>query len=175
MAYVYVITNDLFPGLSKIGSSKDVTALLGRLTDSVPGKSHIAWQFLVEDAAAVAATVHGFLSKLMVPYSPGWYSCPSDLAIKQFQLCIAQSDPASILDNLWVEDKKHIRSVADLGDFCHTWRLQAGISQQDLADNANVGLQFIVDLEDFAEADLPIGGCLRIANLLGIDLFAAKR
>ena len=74
MAYVYVITNDLFPGLSKIGSSQDVTALLGRLTDSIPGKSHISWQYLVEDAAAVAATVHGFLSKLMVPYSPGWYS-----------------------------------------------------------------------------------------------------
>ncbi len=174
MAYVYVITNDLFPGLSKIGSAKDVSVLLDRLTEAIPGKSHIVWQYLVEDAAAVASTVHGFLSKLMVPYSPGWYSCPADLAIKQFQLCMAQSDPYNILDNLWVEDKKHIRSVADLGDFCHTWRLQIGMSQQDLADHADLSLQFIVDFEA-GQPWCSMDGCLRVAELLGIDLFAAKR
>lgn len=174
MSYVYVLTNDLFPGLSKIGACSDVHGLLDQLTDSVPGKSSIAWQHLVEDAYEVASNVRGVIAKLAVPYSTGWYSFPADLAIKQFQLCIAQSDPRCILDNLWLEDKKHIRNVADLGDFCHTWRLQIGMSQQDLADHANVGLKFIVDLES-GESHLPMDSCIRVAELLGIDLFAAKR
>ncbi len=174
MAYVYVITNDLFPGLSKIGSSKSVDSLVQNMTDLIPGRSRISWSQLVEDADYVATNVRTVLDKFSVPSSYGWYSCPAGVAIEQFRRSMAQIDSLSIMVDSWLEDKKHIRSVADLGAFCHTWRLHIGMSQQDLADHADLNLQFIIDFEA-GQPWCSIDGCIRVAELLGIDLFAAKR
>lgn len=174
MSSVYVMTNSLFPGLCQIGSSPDVYGLLQSRTGASPGRYRIDWYRLVKDASVIAMTVKSILAKFEVPDSVGWYSCPADVAVEQFCRCMDQANVSSVLSSLLPEDKKHIRSVADLGDFCHTWRLQIGMSQQDLADHANVGLKFIVDLEG-GESHLPMDLCICVAELLGIDLFAAKR
>lgn len=174
MSSVYVMTNSLFPGLCQIGSSPDVYGLLQSRTGASPGRYRIEWYRLVEDASVIARTVRSILAKFEVSDSVGWYSCPADIAVEQFRRSMDNSDSPSVLGDLLQDDKKQIRSVVDLGDFCHTWRLQVGMSQQDLADHADLTLQFIVDFE----AGSPwcsIDGCIRVAELLGIDLFAAKR
>jgi DNA-binding XRE family transcriptional regulator len=174
MAYVYVLTNDLFPGLSKIGSCSDVQQEVRLIRAAMPGKSVLEWTCPAGDFFVAIRDMQSVLYRFATDF-PGWYACPAGVLIDHCRKYLNKSDSLSDMDSLLMEDKKHISSVADLGAFCHTWRLQAGMSQQDLADHANVSLQFIVDLEDFGEADLPIGGCIRIAELLGIDLFATKR
>lgn len=174
MSYVYVLTNDLFPGLCKIGACSDVHGLLDQLTDSIPGRSYAAWYTLADDSYEVATRVRTILAKFIVPDSRGWYSCPASVAIEQFQLCMAQVDPPTVLGDLLIEDKRQVRSVADLGAFCREWRQKVVFTQKELADHADVHVDFIADLENGLPS-CSLGWCLRVANLLGIDLFAAKR
>lgn len=174
MSYVYVLTNEWFPGLTKLGSTLDVSEIFLQLKSVLPGRSYLKWHLAVSDCDDVEREVRKVLAKFSVRDSPDWFSCPADVVIEQFQLYVSKVDAASMLDSLRVDDKKQIRSVADLGAFCKSWRKQAGMTLVEFADHCNVGVRFVSEFErgkPTCQMDL----CLRVAGLLGIDLFGAKR
>lgn len=174
MSYVYVVTNEWFPGLTRLGSTSDINKIFQMLKSVMPGKSYLNWHRAVNDCEGVEKEVSKVLAKFSVKNSPEWFSCPADVVIEQFQLYIDKTDAASILDSLQIDDKKDVRSVANLGEFCMSWRKKAGMTQRELADYCNVGVRFISEFER-GKSTCQIDWCIKVAGLLGIDLFAVKR
>lgn len=173
MYYVYVLTNDLLPGLTKLGSATDVQETVRQIRATMPGKSVLEWSCQVDDLILPLRDMQSVLMRFSADY-PGWYACPAGLVIDQCRRHLHKSNSASTLDNILLEDKKHVRSVADLGAFCREWRQKVVFTQKELADHADVHVDFIADLENGLPS-CSLGWCLRVANLLGIDLFAVKR
>src|SRR5438094_8080854 len=64
-----------------------------------------------------------------------------------------------------------ISDTRTLGKLIRTRRAALGLTQPDLALNANVGIRFIVDIENGKET-CQIGLTLRLLQALGIDLTA---
>ena len=62
-----------------------------------------------------------------------------------------------------------INSVAELGKLIKSSRKEQGLTQADLAISANVGVRFIVDLENGKET-AQIGKVLQVCQMLGLEL-----
>lgn len=174
MSYVYVMTNEWFPGLTRLGSTTDVSEIFKTLKLVLPGKSHLNWHRAVRNCSEVEREISKSLSKFAVKNSPQWFSCPADVVIEQFCIYIDRTDAESILDQLQIEGKKDVRSVANLGAFCLAWRKRAGMTQRDFADYCNVGVRFISEFER-GKPTCQIDLCIKVAGLLGIDIVAVKR
>lgn len=174
MSYVYVMTNEWFPGLAKLGSTLDVGQTFQTLKSVLPGKSHLNWHRAVRNCSEVERQVSSILSKFAVKNSPDWFSCPADVVIEQLRIYIDKIDAASMIDDLQIDGKMDVRSVANLGAFCLAWRKKAGMTQRDFADYCNVGVRFISEFER-GKSTCQIDLCIKVAGLLGIDLFAVKR
>lgn len=64
-----------------------------------------------------------------------------------------------------------IQNTSALGDLIRNRRTSLGLRQQDLALSANVGVRFVVDIENGKETS-QIGLVLRLLQSLGIKLNA---
>jgi HTH-type transcriptional regulator/antitoxin HipB len=64
-----------------------------------------------------------------------------------------------------------VHDTSTLGTLVRTRRISLGLRQQDLALAANVGVRFIVDIENGKETS-QIGLVLRLLQALGIELEA---
>ena len=62
-----------------------------------------------------------------------------------------------------------ISNVEDLGNLIRNVRKQQGLTQSDLAIACQVGVRFIVDLENGKET-AQVGKVLRVCNMLGFKL-----
>ncbi|MCH3942918.1 MAG: helix-turn-helix domain-containing protein [Atopobiaceae bacterium] len=69
---------------------------------------------------------------------------------------------------------EHIRTVADLGAVIRHERRRQGFSQTQLADGSGVGITYVFNLENGKETS-EMGKAIRVAESLGIDLFAEAR
>jgi y4mF family transcriptional regulator len=69
---------------------------------------------------------------------------------------------------------EHIRTVADLGAVIRHERRRQGFSQTQLADGSGVGITYVSNLENGKETS-EMGKAIRVAESLGIDLFAEAR
>ena len=67
--------------------------------------------------------------------------------------------------------ENHITDTRSLGELIRARRTALGLRQPDLALTANVGIRFIVDIENGKET-CQIGLTLRLLKALGIDLVA---
>ena len=67
--------------------------------------------------------------------------------------------------------ENHIPDTRALGELIRSRRTALGLRQPDLALAANVGIRFIVDIENGKES-CQIGLTLRLLKELGIDLVA---
>ena len=63
----------------------------------------------------------------------------------------------------------HITDTRALGELIRSRRAALGLRQPDLALTANVGIRFIVDIENGKET-CQVGLTLRLLQALGIDL-----
>lgn len=70
--------------------------------------------------------------------------------------------------------EKNISSVSDLGTVVRQKRKNMGLSQQQLADMANIGRRFISELES-GKPTLEFGRVLKVCQSIGIDLTAVAR
>ena len=67
-----------------------------------------------------------------------------------------------------------IHTPADLGNLIRAERKSKGFTQTKLAHYSGVGINFVSNLENGKET-AEIGKALRVAQTLGIDLFAKPR
>jgi DNA-binding XRE family transcriptional regulator len=169
MSFVYVLTNEWFPGLIKLGATKNIKKEFDELQDVLPGKSTLNWFTEVENCFDVASKIREILAKFSV--SRQWFCCPSNFAIDQVKIYISNHTP---LDNLFVSNKKKIESLVDLGSYCKSWRGKIGMNQLDFADNCGVSAEFISEFESGKET-CQFDDCIKVATMLGIDFFAIKR
>lgn len=174
MQYVYVLTNEWFPGLTKLGATTDVGERFNQLRSILPGHSVLRWHQEVKDCFDVEKEVRRILVKFAVANSHDWFSCPADVVIEQFKIYIEKLDTSSVLESLQIVNKKKICNSVDLGEYCKLWRKQIGITQSELADFCDVGIRFISEFES-GKPTCQINLCLKVLNVIGIDLFAVKR
>lgn len=62
-----------------------------------------------------------------------------------------------------------INNVSELGNLIKDTRKTQGLTQSDLAISANVGVRFIVDLENGKET-AQIGKVLQVCQMLGLKI-----
>ena len=67
-----------------------------------------------------------------------------------------------------------ILSPANLGSAIRDARRGLGLTQLELAEACNVGITFVTQLERGKET-AELGKALRVAQAVGLDLFAGKR
>ena len=67
-----------------------------------------------------------------------------------------------------------ITSVESLGSAIRAARKRLGLTQLELAEACNVGITFVTQLER-GKATAELGRALRVAQAVGLDLFAGKR
>lgn len=172
--YVYVLTNEWSPGLTKLGATTDVEARFSGLSSILPGKSTLEWYAKTDDCFGTEKQTREILEKFSIKGSNDWFRCPPSLVIEQFQILIEKKESSGILETLAIANTIQIDNLEDLGAYCRSWRKKSGVTQTLLADMAGVGLRFVVEFEagkPTCQFDL----CLAIAKILGIDLIAAKR
>lgn len=63
----------------------------------------------------------------------------------------------------------YIKNLSDLAEIIVKTRKAQGLTQKDVAFACNVGIRYIVDLENGKET-CEIGKALKIVNMLGIKL-----
>ena len=63
----------------------------------------------------------------------------------------------------------YIKNLSDLAEIIVKTRKAQGLTQKDVAFASNVGIRYIVDLENGKET-CEIGKALKIVNMLGIKL-----
>ena len=64
-----------------------------------------------------------------------------------------------------------VRAPADFGALVRRRRKALGLSQAELAEQANVGRRFLIELEE-GKATAQLGKALRILSMLGVSLMA---
>jgi DNA-binding XRE family transcriptional regulator len=174
IGYVYVLTNEWSPGLTKLGATTDVETRFSNLSSVLPGRSTLEWSTQTKDHFEAESQVRDVLKKFSIRSSRDWFSCPPRLVIEQFQICLEKFESIGILESLGISDKANIDNLADLGRYCRSWRKKAGIKQSELADMCGVGLRFISEFET-GKPTCQFDMCIAVAKIIGVDLVAVKR
>lgn len=174
VGYVYVLTNEWSPGLTKLGATTDIESRFSGLSSVLPGKSTLEWHTKTEDCFGIERQAREILGKFSIRGSNDWFSCPPSLVIEQFRILIEQKESSGILETLAISNKAQIDNLEDLGRYCRSWRKKSGVTQGILADMAGVGLRFVVEFEA-GKPTCQFDMCLAVAKILGVDLIAVKR
>lgn len=174
IGYVYVLTNEWSPGLTKLGATTDIDSRFSSLSSVLPGRSTLEWSTKTKNCFEAEGQVRDILRKFSIRSSKDWFSCPPRLVIEQFQICLEKFESVGILESLGISDKAKIDNLEDLGKYCRSWRKKSGITQCTLADMAGVGLRFVVEFEA-GKPTCQFDMCIAVAKILGVDLIAIKR
>lgn len=174
MSFVYVITNEWCPGLSKIGATSNIEARFDNLRSVLPGKSELRWFRNVDDCFVIESLVRQALSDFQIESSIDWLNCPYELVINQFEAIIDNTERDSFSENLVTNSVEKICDISKIGNYCRKTRTKLKITQAQLADLAGVGNRFLSEFEN-GKATCEIGKVLKVVNTLGIDLFTVKR
>lgn len=175
--FVYTLTNSWFPGLTKLGTTTDIDNRFRQLNSVLPGKSVLVWSQEVDNGLETESAVRKILSKFAIDNSNDWFACPVNVVISQFKIYLEKIDkeePQTVLDGLPVGNTIEVKSLADLGEYCRRWRKYTGFTLKDFAGFCGVGVRFVSELER-GKSTCQFDLCLKVANTLGIDLFAVKR
>jgi HTH-type transcriptional regulator/antitoxin HipB len=172
--FVYTLTNSWFPGLTKLGTTTDIDRRLSQLSSVLPGKSVLVWYQEVDNGLETESAVRKILSKFAIDNSRDWFACPVNVVIDQFLIYLENETSQSILDGLPVGNTIEVKSLADLGEYCRRWRKYAGFTLKEFAGFCNVGVRFVSELER-GKSTCQFDLCIKVAQTLGIDLFAVKR
>jgi hypothetical protein len=176
--FVYVLTNSWFPGLAKLGSTSNVENRLAQLSHVLPGKSEMVWQRQVRDAHHVEQSVREILSKFAVANSYDWFACPSSVIVDQFRIFIeaklSHENLQTVLDGFPVSKSVKVDNLKSLGEYCRRKRKTLNLSLREFADMCGVGVRFVSEFER-GKGTCQFDLCQRIAQLIGVDLFAVSR
>ncbi len=69
---------------------------------------------------------------------------------------------------------QRINSVKDIGILVRQERKQQGLTQEQLAAHCGIGIRFLRELEQGKET-CHVGKVLHVVQMLGVNLFCAKR
>jgi HTH-type transcriptional regulator/antitoxin HipB len=174
MSYVYVITNDWCPGLSKLGATSNVEERFATIRATLPGESILRWFKGVDDCFAVESIARTSLVEFAVPSSRDWFNCPHDVIVRQFEAIIDKQETSLITNRFIGKASQKIDTPSNLGLYCRTIRAKHGLTQAELAEVAGVGVRFVSEFENGKET-CEIGLVIRVAKTLGVDVFAVRR
>lgn len=174
MDYVYVLTNEWAPAITKIGATTDINERFNGLHNVLPGKSILRWQYAVADAFVIENLVRNALAPFKIDSSKDWFQCPADVAINQFKIFIDAKNTNDLLQKLALPTNEKIDAIEKLGAYCASIRKKQGATQKELADTANVGVRFISEFER-GKITCEIGKVHHVLRTLGVDLVAIKR
>jgi y4mF family transcriptional regulator len=174
MSYVYVVTNDWCPGLSKLGATENIEQRFNDLRGVLPGSSILRWFKNVEDCFVIESLARSALAELAIPGSRDWFNCPHEVIVRQFEAIIDRREPALVVKKLEARASQKIDKAGNLGLYCRTIRARHELTQGELAALAGVGIRFVSEFENGKET-CEIGKVLQVVSTLGIDVFAVRR
>lgn len=174
MSFVYVITNEWCPGLSKLGATTNINERFQDLSSVLPGNSDLRWFRQVDDCFVVESLARLALSDFIINRSNDWLNCPYEIVIDQMESIIDRQSASLVVKKMETKSSAKIDEVGNLGFYCRGVRSKQGITQAQLAELSGTGVRFISEFEN-GKATCEIGKVLRVANTLGVDLYAVRR
>ncbi len=176
--FVYVLTNSWFPGLAKLGCTSNIESRLAQLNGALPGKSEMIWSMQVKDAFHVEQSVREILSKFAVANSQDWFACPAKVIVEQFRIFIesklSHENIQTVFDGLPVSKAVQVNGLKALGEYCRRKRKSRGLTIREFAELCGVGIRFVSEFER-GKGTCQFDLCYKIAELIGVDLFAVSR
>jgi len=174
LSYVYVITNEFMPGISKLGATSDITRRFGELQNVLPGKSTLRWSMAVDNCFRVEAIIRDQLRIFAIEKSHDWFACNHKVLINQFERHLEGELGNQFTKHIAMKHSIVADRLRPIGRMVREKRRKQGMRLKEMAGLCGVGVRFLSELErgkSTCQFDLTI----HVINTAGIDIMAVCR